>query len=148
MDVVWLVLGINAAAWTLLIIGWRFQRARIEEKLKEDVRSTGEYLVLGPQNGYYAKTKGITTVKSMGVMALTNKRLIFRVLFGLGFDISLEDITGISEAKWFQGMYRNGQEHLILRLRDGTEIGFQTRDQQRWSEELQSKVKVSSSPGG
>ncbi|MBP6964496.1 MAG: hypothetical protein KBC96_08825 [Armatimonadetes bacterium] len=133
-----LVIGINAVVWTLLIIGWRFQRARIEEKLRQDVSATGEYLVLGPQNGYYAKSKGVMAVKSMGVMALTNKRLIFRVLFGMGFDIPLEDIVDISGSTWFQGMYRNGQEFMILRLRDESEIGFQTRDHQAWAERIRS----------
>lgn len=136
-----LVIGINAAVWALLIIGWRFQRARIEEKLKNDVGIAGEYLVLGPQNGYYAKTKGLFSTRSMGVMALTNKRLIFRVLFGLGFDIAIEDIVGISGNTWFQGMYRNGRDFMILKLRDESEIAFQTSDEQRWSEELGSMVK-------
>jgi hypothetical protein len=140
MGVVWLVLGINAVVWILLFIGWRFQRARIEEKLKNDVGLTGEYLVLGPQNGYYAKTKGIANVMSMGVMALTNKRLMFRVLFGMGFDIPLADIAEVSEAKWCEGMYRNGRNFMILTQRDGSKIGFQTKDQQRWSEEIRSQL--------
>jgi len=140
-----LVIGGNAVVWILLFIGWRFQRARMEEKLKEDVSSTGEYLVLGPQNGYYAKRKGIATIKSMGVMALTNKRLVFRVLFGRGFDIPFEDIADLSEAKWFRGTYQSGRPFMILKQRDGSEIAFQTRDQQRWSEELQSKLKPEAS---
>lgn len=138
MDVFLLVIGINAVIWILIFIGFRFQRAKIEQKLREDVSLTGEYLVLGPQNGYYAKTKSIANVKSMGVMALTNKRLIFRVLFGMGFDIPVEDIAGISEAKWFQGMYHNGREFLILKLRDGSEIGFQMKNQPEWAEQIRS----------
>ena len=139
-----LVIGINVGVWILLVVGWRFQRARMEQKLNEDVSSTGEYLLLGPQTGMYAKRKGIVTVKSMGVMALTNKRLMFRVLLGKGFDIPYEEITGFSEAKWFKGTYQSGRPFMILQLRDGSEIAFQTRDQQRWVDELQSLAPVSS----
>lgn len=145
MDVFWFVIGINAAVWILLFAVWRVMRARIEEKLRRDVSFTGEYLVLGPQNGYYAKSKGIVAVKSMGVMALTNKRIIFRVLLGVGFDIPLGDIVGISGNRWFQGMYRNGQEFMIMKLRDGSEIGFQTRDERQWAEQIRSLAPVSSS---
>lgn len=143
MDILWLVIGINAAVWALILVGWRYQRARIEERLRRDVSFTGEYLVLGPQNGYYAKIKGRVSVRSMGVMALTNKRLIFRVMFGKGFDIPVDDIVGISGAKWFQGMYRNGREFLILKLRDGSEIGFQTGNQQSWEEQIRSLASIS-----
>lgn len=145
MDVFWLVIGINAAVWTVLYLVWRAMRTRMQDKLRQDISSTGEYLVLGPQNGYYAKSKGIMAVKSMGVMALTNKRVVFRVLFGAGFDIPLEDIVGISGNRWFQGMYRNGQEFMILKLRDGSEIGFQTRDERAWAEQIRSLAPVSSS---
>lgn len=143
MDILWLVIGINAAVWALILVGWRYQRARIEERLRRDVSFTGEYLVLGPQNGYYAKIRGRVSVRSMGVMALTNKRLIFRVMFGKGFDIPVDDIVGISEAKWFQGMYRNGREFMILKLRDGSEIGFQTGNQQSWEEQIRSLASIS-----
>lgn len=143
MDILWLVIGINAAVWALILVGWRYQRARIEERLRRDVSFTGEYLVLGPQNGYYAKIKGRVSVRSMGVMALTNKRLIFRVMFGKGFDIPVDDIVGISGAKWFQGMYRNGREFMILKLRDGSEIGFQTGNQQSWEEQIRSLASIS-----
>lgn len=143
MDILWLVIGINAAVWALILVGWRYQRARIEERLRRDVSFTGEYLVLGPQNGYYAKIRGRVSVRSMGVMALTNKRLIFRVMFGKGFDIPVDDIVGISGAKWFQGMYRNGREFMILKLRDGSEIGFQTGNQQSWEEQIRSLASIS-----
>ncbi len=141
---VWLiVIGINAAVWISLILVWRVMRARMAEKLQQDVSNTGEYLVLGPQNGYYAKVKGIVSVRSMGVMALTNKRLIFRVVFGKGFDIPLESVVGVSGGAWFQGMYRNGREFVVLKLRDGSEIGFQTRDEQQWAEQIRSLASVS-----
>lgn len=141
MNTLLIVIGINAAVWTMIVVGWRFQRTRIEQQLSEDVSRTGEHLVLGPQNGYYAKSKGIMAVKSMGVMALTNKRLIFRVMFGKGFDIPIEDIVGISGNVWFQGMYRNGQEFMILKLRDDSEIGFQTKDHRAWMDQIGAAVK-------
>lgn len=144
VNVFLLVLGINAAVWIGLILVWRIMRARMEEKLRQDMDATGEFAILGPQNGYYAKSKGIVAVKSMGVMALTNKRLIFRVILGAGFDIPMEDIVGISGGTWFQGMYRNGSEFVVLKLRDGSEIGFQTRDEQSWAEQIRSLAPVTS----
>ncbi len=137
MQVLWIVLGINAAVWTVLYLVWRIMRGRMEEKLNQDVSFAGEYFLLGPQTGMYFKRVGIAKISSIGVMALTNKRFIFRMVFGRGVEILYEDIAGLSAAKWFHGTYRNGQPFMILTLRDDSEIGFQTRDQETWAEQIQ-----------
>lgn len=140
MEVLLIVLGANAVMWLLIILGWRHQRAKLTKSLTDDLAFTGEHLLLGPQNGYYAMTKGRVSVRSMGVMALTTKRLIFRVMFGKGFDIPMEDVTEITQARWFEGMYRNGREFLILQLRDGGRIGFQMKNHSAWMEEIRRQI--------
>ena len=140
VTVIAIVLGGQAVIWLLIyVFGFKRQREQLAKSLRKS-ELTGEHIVISPQNGYYAKTRGRASIKSMGVMALTDRRLIFRLPLWGGFEIPIENIAGVSEALWFQGMYRNGRQFLVVRQRDGTEIGFQTKNAQAWADALKSLV--------
>jgi hypothetical protein len=96
--------------------------------------------VIGPERSYCNIMKGRVSVKTMGIIALTDRRLIFRGPLGMNSDIPFDQIAETSRNKWWQGNYRNGREFLILRLTDGNEIAYQVRDIDRWEQEIRSKT--------
>ena len=109
--------------------------------LKRALERSGERLLFGPEVGYYQGTiRGIVSLSTYGVIALTDRRLVFRKPVGADIDIPLSQIDGISENKWFAGNYRNGRKFLILRLADGTEKAFQVKNHDGWMRELGSRV--------
>jgi hypothetical protein len=135
-----IVLGVNALVWTLVLAGMKRKASLLAESINATCATTGECLVIGPESGYYNYMKGIASVKTMGVIALTNRRLIFKGAIGMNADIPLDQIADLSHNTWFQGNYRNGQEFLILKLKDGREVAFQVSDIRKWTDAIQSAV--------
>ena len=78
-----------------------------------------------PENGSYrgATAPGYPVVKNNGLIALTQRRLIFRTLTGKSIEVPVEAITGVREATVFKGSVVGGQKHLIVATAAG-EIGF------------------------
>jgi len=84
--------------------------------------------------------KGIVSTKTMGAMGLTDTTLIFIPPLGRNMEYPLKDVVEASENTWFAGNYRSGRAFLILKLRDGKEVGFQVGNHQRWMEEIRSRI--------
>jgi hypothetical protein len=134
--VVLIVVGINAVVWLLILAWFRYRVAA----LARSINASGECLVLGPERGYYNVMKGPVSAKTMGIIALTDRRLIFNGPLGMNADIPFDQIADTSRNKWWQGNYRNGREFMILRLRDGKEVAFQVKNLDRWMQEIQPKI--------
>jgi len=123
----------------LAILPVRFRRQGAA--LRTQLERSGETLLFGPELGYYQGTiRGIVSMSTYGVIALTGDRLVFRKPIGGDINIPLSQITQISENKWFAGNYRNGREFLIVKLTDGTAKAFQVKDHAGWMRELGSRV--------
>lgn len=138
--VILLVLGINAVVW-LLVFAWLRHRAKaLADYINASCASTGECLVIGPERGYCNIMKGRASVKTMGIIALTDRRLIFNGPLGMNADIPFDRIAEVSRNKWWQGNYRNGRQFLILHLTDGNEVAFQVKNLDHWAQEIQSKM--------
>jgi len=102
---------------------------------------SGERLVIRPEIGFYqGMIRGIVSTKTYGVIALTDRRLVFRKPIGRDIDIPLSQIAEISENEWFAGNYRGGREYLILKLADGSEKAFQVKNHAGWMRELGSRL--------
>ena len=140
VKVLLIVLGGNAVMWTLVLAGMKRKARLLAESINAACATTGEYLVIGPERATCNVMKEIASVKTMGVIALTSKRLIFKGPMGMDADVTFDQIADISQNKWFYGSYRNGQEFLILKLRDGRELAFQVSDVRQWAETIQSSV--------
>ena len=98
-------------------------------------------MLFGPELGFYqGMIRGIVSTKTYGVIALTDRRLVFRRPIGGNIDIPLSQIAEISENKWFAGNYRGGHKFLILKLADGTEKAFQVKHHDGWMQALGSIV--------
>jgi len=125
-----------------LVFAWLRRRlALLAHAMRDHAIQLGERFVIEPQSALYRGGKGyFSKVKGNGVIALTDKRLLFRKAIGQGMEIPLDQIAEVSESKWFMGSYRGGGMHLVLRLRDGVEVGFMVRDHQAWMNALQSAI--------
>ena len=114
---------------------------RLGPDLNRVIARSGEKLVIGPETGHYtAMIRGIIATKTYGVIALTDRRLIFRKPIGRDIEIPLSQITAVSENEWFAGNYRGGREFLILKLADASEKAFQVKDHAGWMRELRSRL--------
>ena len=121
----------------LLYVRFRSQGA----DLKRALERSGERLLFGPEVGYYQGTiRGIVSLSTYGVIALTDRRLVFRKPIGRDIDVALSQVAEIAENKWFAGNYHNGRRFLILKLADGTEKAFQVKNHDGWMRELGSRV--------
>jgi len=135
------VVGILAVAGILILLVFRTWLRRQGADLKRALEGSGERLVFGPEVGFYQRMIcGIISMKTYGVMALTDHRLVFRKPIGKDIEIALSQVAEIRENKWFAGTYRGGRKFLILRLADGTEKAFQAKNHDRWMQELRSRV--------
>jgi len=123
----------------LLLVLLRFRSQGAD--LKRALERSGERLLFGPEVGYYQGTiRGIVSLSTYGVIALTDRRLVFRKPIGRDIDVALSQVAEIAENKWFAGNYHNGRKFLILRLADGTDKAFQVKNHDGWMRELGSRV--------
>ncbi|UCH35846.1 MAG: hypothetical protein JSV65_05695 [Armatimonadota bacterium] len=105
--------------------------------LKRSLARSREKVLVGPETGFYqGMIGGIISAKTYGVIALTDRRLIFRKPIGRDTEIPLSDIAEIRDDQWFAGNYRGGRKFLILKLTDGTETAFQVKNHDGWMREL------------
>jgi len=109
--------------------------------LKKELDSAGEPIVLGPEVGFYqGSLGGIVSLKTQGVVALTNRRIVFRQPLGKDIEFRLPQIHGVSENAWFQGNYRGGRSFVILTLGDGTQSALMVKDHDLWMQEIRGRL--------
>jgi hypothetical protein len=126
---------------TVSILLFRLWLRRLANHLEEVLRRSGEALLVGPEIAFYqGMIRRIISTETYGVIALTDRRLVFRKPIGRDIDIPLSQIAGISENKWFAGNYRGGHKFLILKLADGSEKAFQVKRHEGWMHALGSRV--------
>lgn len=127
------LVGLQAAVWAAVFVRLR----RLRDGMQRDLSLTGETALIGPERGHYSGgTPPHSMVKSLGVIALTRHRIVFLKPLGPPIEIPVSRIAEVSESKWFRGHYRGGRAFLVLRLDDGSEVGFQVREHDRWVREL------------
>jgi len=141
MSHVLVVVAIIAVVGILSLLVLRVRLRRQGADLRRALERSGERLLFGPEVGYYQGTiRGIVSLSTYGVIALTDHRLVFRKPLGRDIDIALSQVAAIAENKWFAGNYHGGRKFLILRLADGTEKAFQVKNHDGWMHELGSRV--------
>ena len=136
--VVLLVLGILAVQvliWIPIIVWFRRRSRRVAAELATELQS--ETVVRPPEKGNYrgSTAPGYPVVKNNGLIALTQRRLVFRTLTGKAIDIPVDAITGVREAAVFKGSVVGGRTHLIVETASG-EIGFYVSDNAGWTAAL------------
>jgi hypothetical protein len=133
MGVVLLVLGILALVAVLLVAVVTLLRRRSRGVAAElAAELAAEPPLRGPEQALYRSgSAGYPKVKGNGMIALTRRRLLFRMLIGSDLDIAVEEITGLREARTFQGAVVGGRVHLIVQTAAG-EVGFFVEDNAAW----------------
>ena len=127
------ILSLQALVWIPLILWLRRKSARLLTELREELAAADERATHGPESVIYrGATDRYPKVKGNGIIALTHRRLIFRPLIGKRLELSLDQLTGVREGKWFLNSYAGGRMHLILRMNDGAEVGFMVKDHPAW----------------
>ncbi len=111
--------------------------------LAKEIGESGESILAGPERGLYQTAPGgIVSLKTEGVAALTDKRIIFRPPLGKDIEIPISQIRSLSENQWFQGNYRSGRNYLILDLDNGSQAAFMLKSQETWVLELGGRIGV------
>jgi hypothetical protein len=88
--------------------------------------------VLGPETAVYRGGSGpYPRLKGKGLIVLTPRRLMFRILVGRDVEIRCADISGVREAKRFRGAFVGGQMHLIVATAEG-EVAFFVAENAAW----------------
>jgi hypothetical protein len=128
-----LVVFILAVLGLLLLAVIRFANGRsrrIEAELAAELAD--ETPLIGPQKAVYRGGSGpYPKVKGNGLMVLTRRRLIFRILVGTSLEIPCAEITGVREGKRFRHAVVGDQMHLIVATASG-EVGFFVGDTVAW----------------
>lgn len=136
LSVALLVVGILAGTAAALFLVWIPVSARMRKlvaTLGPELAAEGEPAVRGPETGGFQGASGqYGRVKGAGVIAMTDKRLVFRGVFGKRIDLDLTELTAVREDKWFLRSYKGGRPYLIIKTKAGVELGFFVKDHAGW----------------
>jgi hypothetical protein len=133
------ILIVEALIWIPVLFWLRRRSTQLAESMRQEALLSGERFVIEPESALYrGGTGGFSFVKGNGVIALTDKRVLFRKAVGGPIEAPLSEIADVSENKWFLRSYMNGRTHVILHLRDGRQIGFFVGDHEKWMDALRS----------
>jgi len=117
----------------LVIVALIRQRAPFAE--------AGETLLLGPQYGSYFKILGgIISLKTVAIFALTDRRVIIRLLLLKDIEIPLSQIQEVTEKLWYKGNFRDLKNFVVLKMKDDRETAFMVKDPARWRQEITARL--------
>lgn len=139
LQVVLLVVGILVGTLAVIAVALYFVGRASKEAasaLAQELERSGERAVLGPEPALYSGASArYSKMRGNCVLALTEKRLLVRMLVGKDIDLERSEIVGAHDAKTFDGHYQ-GRRFLVVDLKDATEVGFQVRDLAPWKAAL------------
>lgn len=131
------IVAVGVVVLFLILRLFRRQAAR----LREEMSRSGETVLVGPATGFYqGVAAGFVSVKTYGVVVLTDRQIVFRKPLGGDIRVALSEITQATENTWFAGNYRGGSKFLILTLAGGTTMAFMVKDQDRWVREITARI--------
>jgi len=118
----------------LLLVWMMIRRNRMMAEMSAELAAGGSTVLAPPQGGSYRGAKFLhTRVRCDGVIAATDRQVIFRKLIGSPLTIDLADVTDVTLEKWFLGRWRWRMRHLVVHTREGNEIGFYVKDPEAWA---------------
>ena len=130
MTVLVIALAALGVSLTALYLWIRARARRAREAIATELMT--DAALRGPEPALYRSGSGpYPKVKGNGLIALTRRRLLFRIYVGKSVEIPLAEITGLREDKWFQGAMVGGKVHLIVQTAAG-EAGFYVSDNAAW----------------
>lgn len=130
------VAGVNALVWGLLI----FLLSSRSRKLSQDLANSGESVLMGPVRGLLQTMRGVVSLRTGGVVALTERRIVFLKPLGGELEIPLSAIKNVTTSTWFAGNYRGGREWLIIERLDGSKMAFMVSNAGIWACAMQARI--------
>ena len=129
-----LVLGIaalQALIWIPIIV-WLRRRYRDALGLLS-AETQSENVLRPPEKARYrgATAPNYPGVSNNGVIALTERRLVFLTVTGKSIEIPGSEIRGIHQAKVFKSSVVGGKTHLVVEV-PGGEVAFYVSDNAAW----------------
>ena len=103
-----------------------------------EVVGRGERIERVPEPAVYRGGSGsFSGVKGNGTLVLTDRAVEFRKLTGPTVRVAREDIVSVAQQRWYRGAATGGRTHLVIRLKDGSEVGYFVQDVTTWAALLQ-----------
>lgn len=143
LSITLLVLGILAVQvliWIPILAWLRRMNTRALAALGAELDATGERRVLGPVAINYRGSTEHPAIKGNAVAALTDRRLVIRKLVGADLEIPVDDIVGVRDDKWFVRAYAAGRPIVIVKNKDGNEVGLLVADHDAWMTALRALI--------
>jgi hypothetical protein len=135
-DLLLLILGIallQVLVWVPIVLWMRKRAAAAQAAFEAEVSASGERVLRGPEPGVYRGTSGgLSQVKGNCQLVLTDRRLVFLKRTGGRVDVPVDQIAGVGEASAFLHSVVRGRTHVVVTMRDGSEVGFFARDHAAW----------------
>jgi hypothetical protein len=132
-----LLVGATAVITVVLLRRLRTRTRQLGPQLRAELVTSGETLLRGPDAAVYrgGSAPGFSKLKGNCLVALTDRRVVYRMFVGNGGEIARDRIAGVREDRAFLGGRVGGHTHLILQLTDG-EVGFFVQDHAGWLQAL------------
>jgi len=139
------IIAISIIVFIVLLLSFTKTALKIRalaktSKILHDTSLRNENLLIEP---YWGSFRGATEkygkIKCDGIIALTDKNLVFEKIAGDSIEIPVRKIVSSSMEKSFLGESRPGQDYLVLCLDDGTQVGFIVKDANEWMRHLPEK---------
>lgn len=126
------------AAVVVAVILTIYKKQKIN--LKDEINKSGEDILIEPSVVLYQGGNSFVSSKTFGVIALTNRRVIFRKPLGADIEQPISHIAKVSETEWFRGNRRAGKKFLVLENNSGREIGFIVDNPVHWIREISARL--------
>jgi hypothetical protein len=128
---------VNAVVWIPVLVWMKRKRSssalELAVELARSNAETGERTVRGPERALYrGGTGNHSNVSGNSVMTLTDRRLVFLKATGGRVEVATEAIRSAAVSRAFLGGVRGRQDHVVITMNDGSQIGFIPVDAAAW----------------
>jgi hypothetical protein len=131
---------IVVAMGAFIAVIWALVEARVQRvgrNMRRELAAAGDRIELGPVR---CSLRGdLPKQFDMGMLALTDRRLVFYRTVGTPISIPREDLAGARPEKWYRHARRFGEPHLVVTTHSGMEYGFMVKRTTRWLTALASR---------
>lgn len=139
-EIVWIVLLIvvsQVAVWSLLF----YRMNRQAEAIRSETRRSGEMIILGPVRANYQGWNGrFGVTKTIGTLALMNRRLLFKRPLGPDITIHLTDVAEASDTLTLGSRQITSESYVSLKLQNGSWVVFMLPNARQWIDAIRERL--------
>jgi hypothetical protein len=124
---------IFVAMSAFIAVIWALVEARVLRTgrvMRRELAAAGDRIELGPVR---CSLRGdLPKQFDMGMLALTDRRLVFYRTVGTPISIPRADLASARPETWYRHARRFGEPHLVVTTHSGMEYGFMVKRTTRW----------------